>query len=447
MRSATAPRPAYTRPMPATIRSEMKRSRAFRGWWIVLVSIAGLSCSTGTMIVYTFGVFAKPLAVDLKTSRGSIAIAVSLLDVVVGFSAPGAGRLVDRYGARGVIVASMVGLSASLVGLAYVQPPLWHLYALFAFAGLIGIATTPVTYSRVIANWFDRKRGFALGLANSGVGLGAFVTPSLAQFLIDRGGWRLAYIGLAAACLLLAVPVVWIFLRATPEEVGLLPDGIPAAAVRAQGRPVDGITARDALRTRVFWQLAFIFFCVAACVTGASAHLVPLLTDSGVTGRSAAFAASVFGAALIVGRIGNGYLVDRFHGPRVAAILFAGATVGLAMLWSGIAANAALLAAALLGLAAGAEGDLMPFLVSRYFGMRSMAEIYGCMFGAFTLGNATGRYLFAAGFDGSGSYKTALSFAFWALCLAVLTTLGLGRYRGSGLPAATIAVDNKSLHM
>jgi len=106
-----------------------------------------------------------------------------------------------------------------------------------------------------------------------------------------------------------------------------------------------------------------------------------------------------------------------------------------------------LLAAALLGLAAGAEGDLMPFLVSRYFGMRSMAEIYGCMFGAFTLGNATGRYLFAAGFDGSGSYKTALSFAFWALCLAVLTTLGLGRYRGNGLPAATIAVDNKSLHM
>lgn len=222
---------------PATV-SAYRRPRVFRGWWIVLVSIAGLSFSTGTMIVYTFGVFAKPLASELKSSRSSIALAISILDLVVTCAAPFAGRLVDRYGARGVIVTSLVGLSACLVGFSFVQPPLWHFYLLFALAGLVGVATTPVTYSRVVANWFDRKRGLALGLTNSGIGLGAFIAPSLAQFLIERGGWRLAYLGLAAACLLVAVPIVWIFLRATPQEVGLLPDGrTPSPLRRCKGNP------------------------------------------------------------------------------------------------------------------------------------------------------------------------------------------------------------------
>jgi MFS family permease len=202
---------------PNSTHSRNERRRLFRGWWIVIVSIAGLSFSTGTMLIYTFGVFAKPLASELKSSRSSIALAVSLADLGVMFAAPAAGRLADRYGARGVIVTSLIGLSACLIGLAFLQPPLWHFYALYAVAGLIGVATTPVTYSRVIANWFDRKRGLALGLGNSGVGLGAFITPSLAQFLIDRSGWRIAYLGLACACLAIALPVVWIFLRGTPE--------------------------------------------------------------------------------------------------------------------------------------------------------------------------------------------------------------------------------------
>jgi len=168
---------------------------------------------------------------------------------------------------------------------------------------------------------------------------------------------------------------------------------------------------------------------VAACVTGVNSHVAPLLTDSGVSGSSAAFAASLFGVALVIGRIGNGYLVDRFFGPRVMAAVFAGAAIAVAILGSGLAVRWASAATLLLGLAAGAEGDLMPFLVSRYFGMRSMAEIYGCIFGAFTLGNATGRYLMAAGFDAWGSYKAPLGIAFVALVMAVLACFALGRYR------------------
>jgi sugar phosphate permease len=280
-------------------------------------------------------------------------------------------------------------------------------------AALVGIGTTPVTYARVVANWFNRNRGLALGLASTGVGLGAFIAPSFAQFLIDVSGWRRAYLGLACACLVVAVPVVGLFFVKSPEEVGLFPDGANAPTMPAlNSTSVTGMGVLDAFRTRTFWQLCAVFFCVAACVNGGIAHLIPLLTDRGLSGRSAALAASLFGAASIGGRVVNGYLVDRIFAPFVSGAFFGGAAAGIAILWGGVTGTVALLAPILLGLAIGAESDVMPFLVSRYFGMRSMAQVFGCVFGSYTLGTATGRYLFAAGFDATGSYAKPLG-----LCL------------------------------
>ncbi len=405
------------------------RARVFYGYWVVLVSALGSACGIGPVVVYTFGIFVKPLATELHASRGSIALAISLIDLMVLISAPVAGRLVDRHGARTVIVGSHLAVIGCLLAIYFLPPPLWHFYVLFALIGLLGVATTPVTYSRVVANWFDRRRGTALGFATAGVGLGTFVVMPIAQTLIERSGWRVAYLGIAGFCLVVAVPAVWLFLRANPREMGLAADDIaPSAARAAIAEEATGITVWQALRTRNFWLLAGIFFVVAACVTGTNSHIAPLLTDSGVSGSSAAFAASLFGVAIVVGRIANGYLVDRLFGPYVMAAVFAGAAIAVAILWSGLGVRLAAPAALLLGLAAGAEGDLMPYLVSRYFGMRSMAEIYGCMFGAFTLGNATGRYLIAVGFDAWRSYKTPLGIVMVALVVAVLVCFALGSY-------------------
>ncbi len=156
--------------------------------------------------------------------------------------------------------------------------------------------------------------------------------------------------------------------------------------------------------------------------------LVPLLTDHGVSGRTAALATSLFGLTSIVGRVGNGYLVDRIFAPRVAAVLFAGAAIGVALLLADPTSATASVTAALLGLAVGAESDVIPFLVSRYFGMRAMAMLYGCAFGVYVLGNATGRYLFAAGYDATGSYALPLACALGLLVLSSVATLTLGRY-------------------
>jgi cyanate permease len=120
--------------------------------------------------------------------------------------------------------------------------------------------------------------------------------------------------------------------------------------------------------------------------------------------------------------------VDRIFAPRVAAVLFAGAAIGVALLLADTTSGTASVAAALLGLAVGAESDVIPFLISRYFGMRAMAMLFGCAFGAYVLGNATGRYLFAAGYDATGSYSLPLVSALGVLVLASIATLTLGRY-------------------
>lgn len=138
---------------------------------------------------------------------------------------------------------------------------------------------------------------------------------------------------------------------------------------------------------------------------------------------------SVFGVASIAGRLGNGYLLDRYLASRVAAVSFAGAAIGLAILAGGATGSLAYVASALLGLAIGAEADVMPYLVSRYFGMRSMAALFGVIFGAYTLGNGVGRYLYAAGFDATGSYRLPLVCAIVGLVVASLGTLTLPDYR------------------
>ncbi len=405
----------------------------FRGWWIVLIAASGQGLSIGTMFMYTFGIFSKPLASEFRANRASISLAILLLNLMVTLTAPFMGCAVDRFGGRRVITTSIVMLSCLLFILSTVTTPLWHLYGLYALAGVIGAGSSPVAYSRVVANWFDRSRGLALGLASAGIGVGALVMPSLTQLFIQEFGWRHAYAALGCLSLVIAAPVVGIFLRGTPEEVGLFPDG--AEEIRDSGllgKPISGLTVAEALRTRTFWQLCLIFFAVSACANGTITHLAPLLTDRGVPGRNAAFAVSLFGAATIAGRVGNGYLVDRFFAPRVAAFLFGGAAVGVGLLWNGVTGGVALVAAMLLGLAIGAEADVMPFLISRYFGMRSMGALLGFVFGAYTLGAGGGPYLFGAGFDATGSYRAPLGYAFLILLAAIGGMLGLGKYRRSG---------------
>jgi cyanate permease len=171
------------------------------------------------------------------------------------------------------------------------------------------------------------------------------------------------------------------------------------------------------------------FFLMSVVFHGCIIHLVPLLTDRGLSAQSAALAASVLGTGALAGRVGVGYLLDRLFAPSVAVCFFCGSTLGLSLLWSEASGGLAFAAAVLIGLGQGAELDLIPYLVSRYFGLRAFGEIYGYAFAVFTFGGVLGPLLMGTGFDATGSYGLGLG----VLAVAALTAAGLmtrlGPYR------------------
>jgi len=255
--------------------------------------------------------------------------------------------------------------------------------------------------------------------------------PSVAQALITSVGWRSAYVVLGLLTLGITLPVVGLFLTETPRQMGLEPDGEPRTTATAAKtlEPEPGLSSREARRTVTFWVLVSAAFLISASFVGCLIHLVPLLTDRGVSAQSAALATSIGAGGALLARAGTGYLLDRFFVAHVALPFFCGSALGILLLWSGVIGGLAFVAAVLVGLGQGAEFDILPYAISRYFGLRVFGEIYGYTFAAVTLGATVGPLVMGVSFDATGSYSPALiSFAVATFTAAGLM-IGLGPYQ------------------
>ena len=405
------------------------RPRIFYGWVIVFTAGIGLLLGYAPVFVYSFSVFIKSLAQDFHTSRTSISFAFTLANVMQSVGAPLIGRLVDRFGAHKVIVPSTVIFGLVIISFKYFSTSLWQLYAFFIVIGLIGTGTAPVPYGIVVSRWFDKRRGLALGLMMMGLSSGAILMPPIAQRLIVLFGWRTAYAIVGFVVLAISVPVVGIFLKDSPEKMGLQPDGEPDLNTGSTERKNEqGVNWSVARREPTFWFLASAFFLLGASVHACVIHLVPMLTDRGISVERAAFASSLLGVALLIGRVFTGYFLDRFFGPHVAMLLFSGVAVGISLFLTGAGGSLPLLAVFLVGLGMGAEADIIAYLTSRYFGLRSFGEIYGYLFATFTLAGALGPVLMGVGFDHLGSYRAPLLFFLAATLVATALLSRLGPY-------------------
>ena len=406
-------------------------NKVFYGWWVVLAAGVGLLLSVGAVLFFTFGVFLKQLSQEFGWSRAQISFAFTLSALGITLAAPFLGWLVDRFGARRVILPATLLFGMGVLSLYFLSAHLWHFYAIYLLLGVVGSGTTPVPYSKIISQWFDQKRGLALGLAAAASALGAFIMPSLAQALITMVGWRGAYVLLGLLAMGVTLPMVGLFLKETPQMMGLLPDGgtsSHAEAAKPSGQE-PGLSCREAWHTGTFWLLVSAFFLMSVSLAGCLIHLVPMLTDRGFSAQSAALATSLFGGGILLGRIGAGYALDRFLASYVAVCFFCGTTLGIFLLWNGVAGGLVFLAAVLTGLGQGAEFDLMAYLVSRYFGLRAFGEIYSYTLAAFTLGGVVGPLLMGAGFDATGSYSLVLGGFVMATLLAAGLMIQLGPYR------------------
>ncbi len=377
----------------------MIADRVTRGWVIVMTSVLGISVSFGSLVIFTFGVFLKPLSGQFGWSRVEISLAFTLTALMVAVFSPFIGRLVDRVGARKVLLPCVAVYGAAFCCLALVKT-LTGLYTIYVLLGVVGNGTTQLCYARVISAWFDRRRGLALATMMAGVGAGAIGIPPLATWLIEAFGWREAYLLLGGSVFVLGMIPAALWLRETPPY---------AERANLKKSPAKtGMRGAEAARTPVFWLLLTGFFLFSVSVNGSVAHLIPILTDRGIASDTAALAASTLGVLTLCGRLLTGVLLDRFFGSRVAGIFFAIAAAGVAILSQAHEIASAFLGAALIGLGMGAEADVMPYLISRYFGLRSFSEIYGYAFTAYALAGALGPLLMGWGFDRFHSYSTTL---------------------------------------
>ena len=425
--------------MGAEIAIKLTRSGVFYGWWVALTSALGLFLGPIPIAIFSFGIFLKPLSADLHAGRGAISFARTLASVMLALGVPLAGWLTDRFGPRKVILPSTLLAGLILLSINLSSARLWRLYLFYSAVGLVIAGVSPVSYSHVVTYWFDRCRGLALGVTMFGLGLGALVMPSIAQVLIGRFGWRMAFGVIGAAILVVTLPVVAHFLKNRPEEIGLLPDGnaYPVASPPPAGYD-SGFSWSEAWRDRTFWLLFCAFLLVSAGVQACLAHVSAILTDRGAAVRTAAFATSLFGGGVLFGRTGTGYLLDRFFAPRIAATIFGCAAAGIGLLGMAASPELAFTAAFFIGLGLGAEVDIMAYLTSRYFGLRSFGSIYGFIFAGFGLAGGSGAYFMGAAFDGSGSYRPVLTVFCVAAFVGALLMLRVGPYR---YQVRTAAVD------
>ncbi|TAL76947.1 MAG: MFS transporter [Burkholderiaceae bacterium] len=387
-------------------------------WWVVVGSVFGLLVGNGPIMQFTFGVFLLPLGKEFGWSRSSTSLALAIGLTVTAIFVPIAGRLVDRYGIRVVTLASITLFSLALASVAFFATTLTSFIIIYAIMGIGAAGQTPLPYAKAVSTWFDEKRGLALGVAMSGVGVGVALVPKYAQSVMDQFGWRGAYLGLAILTFVVGVLAVLLASKEPSHH-----------SVKQSAEDIPGLTARQAFRTATFWKLAIAFVAVVFAMNGALVHVVPMLIGRGVSADIAASSMAFAGVALIAGRLLAGYMLDRVFAPYVASVLFAIPLVGLIILFATTTSGYASVAVVLIGLGLGAEVDLIAFLLSRYLGLKSFGEIYGYLFASFMIGNAVGPYVMSLSFDMTGSYHVGLAILGVALLVGSATVLSLGEYR------------------
>jgi predicted MFS family arabinose efflux permease len=377
-----------------------------------------LLTSAGVVQSFTFSLFIQPIADDLGWSRSLISAGYSAAALLTALCSPLMGRVLDRFGVRATLIAA-VTLYAGCTALVGALPPIpWAFVALYALIGVFGAAHSPLPYAKVVSAWFDNRRGLALGVAMSGIGLGGIILPQIVRRLLETLDWRTAYAGLGGVILLIAMPAILLLIREPAPRAG---------EEAAHGSP-PGVSPKEALRDRRFWILAAAVFLTTMTLNGLAAHAVPLLSSHGLPRAAAAAMLPALGLSSLLGRLATGYLLDRFFAPRVAAGAVLISLAGVVLLWTGQSPPLLLAGVLCLGASLGAEVDVMGYMTSRYFGLRRFGEIYGWIVAIFSLSSAAGAALMAFSFDAAGSYSPAMAGFAAALAAAAVLVLQLGPY-------------------
>ncbi len=385
---------------------------------VVATAAVGLALGYSVVGMATFSLYVVPLTQTFGWGRGDVSIAYTAMCYLMALGSPLVGAVMDRIGVRRVVLPSIVLFSLAYAALSLQGGDLKQYYGLYLLLAVVGVGTAPPSYARVIVLWFQRHRGLALGLGLAGVGVGTALLPLYIQYWIGRHGFRAAYLATAVLVLGVSFPLAWAYLD-EPKEVG---------GRRDRALDPSGLSTRECLGQRVFWQMLIGFLLLGLFTSGFVAHLVPLLHDRGVGPDVAASALSLLGVTMVLGRILTGFLLDRYFAPPVVTVCILAASLGSVILLPPVASGWAYGAVILVGFTIGAELDFMSYLVSRYQGLRYFGRVYGLMYGIFILGSGIGPLIMGYAQQNTGSYRTALASLAAGTLVAAGLFASLGRY-------------------
>jgi len=369
----------------------------FYGRWIVLGAIIGQFIAVSVNIG-SAGVLLDPITTDLGWSRAEFTVATSGASAIGGIAGFFIGPLVDRYGARRLMLSGALLLIVMLL-LASRITELWQFVLIEWFGIGLGFSLVgPLVVNITLSKWFVTGRGWAISIGSIGISLASVITPVVLTGIVDANGWRDGFIVLAVAVTVLAVPVAFI-MRRSPEDHGLLPDGVRAdgqgvSAADSQASRLDFLnsyTRAEALRTPAIWLLTLTVGCFGAGTTSVLFHGIPFVTDSGFTRTEASFALSAAGITNLISKFAWGYMLSRFHVRILWAGCFIMLMVGVLLMLLADASNAfPLMVAAFLfwGLGFGGGVPLGEFIWAKYYGrvhigaVRSVGMPFSIILGA-----------------------------------------------------------------
>jgi sugar phosphate permease len=416
----------------------------YYGWIVVALSflanltVAGIRSAPSVLI--------HPLEAEFGWSRTAIASAASLNLLLLGVFAPVGGWLIDRVGPRRVILGCLATIALGLIAAVFVQE-LWQLILLWGI--ILGMATgvTPPLGASIASRWFVSRRGLAIGIMTNANAAGQVVYLPLLMAITVASGWRSALMAMAAASAVL-IPVIWLWMRDNPADVGLAPyrsdkeEDSPRQSGYERGdfRPISVATISDVFQTSTFWVLSGCFFVCGVTANGLiGTHLIPHAIERGIPQVTAAMAVGIMGGASFVGTTFSGWLVDRIDPRRVLAVVYALRGSSLFILpyvsepWGLFAFGV------LYGLDWYASGPATTTIIARMFGPERVGRIFGLVFvfhqfggAAAAIGGGWARMQFG---DYQYAFLTGGCMALMAACLAL--TIRMTGQQAPAIPVTT----------
>jgi len=393
-------------------------------WPLVLTTSIGFSFHS--IATYASGLFIEPLEQEFGWSRSQISIGLAIAAIATVPLSPVVGAFIDKWGSRRIALPGLVLTACSLAAFGTVSNSMAHWIALWCAYAFIGLSVKSTVWTHAISSTFNAGRGLALAVMLSGTALAQALVPPSARWLIADVGWREAWFWLGFGWCMPALLLAFFFLKDRPRGE---PDGTPGPAPAADDRHGDArrdavrrdavrrggaqrdegsMTIGQAMRDPALLKLALATFIMMTLGLAVIVHLVPILSERGLTRETAAWVAGLSGIAGIAGKLITGALMDKLDGAKVGAVTLGSAALGFMLMVLPTGDTGTIAGAAIVGYAVGTKLQVTAYLTSHLTGMRSFGKIFGLMNSVTAFSAGLGPFLSGVVYDNSGSYTYLL---------------------------------------